>query len=136
MALVSIDMTEDELFNSIEPAPEAAEYTYNFDGFLENKENRGDANNGDGFNLYWPTKAGGKKVLAKFTIQDADPKANGKQVIYTGVVGTFSFAHLCKALPLFRDGAIDTEGAIGRQVKASYKIDETYGPQMGSPKAV
>lgn len=135
MALVDIEMTMDEVFNPIDPAPEAEEYTYRFEGFLENKENRGDVNNGGEFNLFWPTKAGGRKILAKFVIESPDPKAEGKELIVTSIPGSKFFATLCRALPIMGQGGIDTEGAIGRKVKASYKVDETYGPQMGFPKA-
>jgi hypothetical protein len=120
MAIIDVGMTQDEVMEAVNPAPEG-DYLLTFEGFLENPEGE----------VLFTTKKGGKMAKAKFTINSTDPKADGKRLIYNGVVGSFSFANLCKALPIMSGTGIDTEGAISRQIKGHVTIREYENPETG-----
>jgi hypothetical protein len=124
MPLYELGMTQDEVMEATKPAPEG-DYLLTFDGLILAKPGTEEED------VYHPTKAGGKMVKAKFIINSSDSKANGKRVIYTGVVGSFSFSYLCAAVPIMRGTGVDTDAGIGRQIKAHLAVRSYENPETG-----
>jgi hypothetical protein len=124
MPLYELGMTQDEIQEATRPAPEG-DYLLTYEGLIMYKPLTEEED------VFHPTKAGGKMVKAKFVINSPDPKASGKRVIYTGVVGSFSFSYLCAAIPIMSGTGVDSEAGIGRQVKAHLTIRVYENPETG-----
>jgi len=105
-------MTQEEIMASVEPASPGT-YRLTFEGFLVN-EDRGD--------IFFPTKAGGKMVKARFRTSSPDPSQHGKSILYNATIGAFTFANLCKALPIMERNGINSEVAIGMEIEAAVEI--------------
>ena len=112
MAVYDINMTQEEIMASVEPANPGT-YRLTFEGFLMN-EDRGD--------IFFPTKAGGKMVKARFRTNSVDPSQHGKSILYNATIGAFTFANLCKALPIMERNGINSEVAIGMEIEAAVEI--------------
>lgn len=108
MAVFELQMTMEDVMAPIEQIP-PGDYTFIYEGLL--KDDDGD--------IYFPTKAGGQSVKARFRTVSPDPKQNGKGVIYQGTIGQFSFANLCKVIPLMTPRGIDDEVGIGTSITAT-----------------
>ncbi len=124
--LYEVGMTQEQVMAMVKPAP-ADRYRLIFRGFLINEEAP------EGQKLIWPTKKGGKMVKAKFAISSPDPAQNGKMLIYMGLIGSFSFANLCRVLPIMSGTGIDEDAAIGSEIEADVSVSSytnSYGESV------
>ncbi len=118
MAIIDLGISQEQVMAALKPAP-ANRYRLTFEGFLRNPEGQDERER-----YYFPTRAGGKMVKARFRVMDSNPAAHGKTIIYSATVGSFSFAILCKVLPVMTRMGLDTEKAIGRTIEADVTIRE------------
>ena len=124
MALISINMTQEEVQKVLEPM-DAGVKTLVYTGLLVDSTNEDSP--------VFATSKGGKMVKAKFTCISSDPNENGKGVIYNGVIGSFSFAELTKRVPILVGRDIDTEAGVGLEFQAEVTLEE-YLTKDGEPR--
>lgn len=105
MAVFELNMTMEEIMAPVELIP-PNDYVMVYEGLLKD----------DDGGIYFPTRAGGQAVKARFRVESPDPVQNGRGVIYMGTLGQFSFANLQKVIPIMTPRGIDDEVGIGTRM--------------------